>query len=441
MNMLHLHAGSLRPEVALPPGWQQQWVRHVQPTDVAHDVRDLVEEALDEPIGSERLESLTAGARTALLIVPDRTRPGPWGPVIEHVAARLTGAGLAAADILVMVATGTHRPMTGPELEAFFGKHVVSTYAVVNHDHTRLEELVDLGTTPNGTPIEVNRKAIEADLVIGIGGVKPHRVAGWSGGAKLVQPGISSNATTAATHWLSARYPAPEITGIADNPVRREMEEVAKRVGLDFSVNLVLDRNYRAISVRAGDYVDAHRAAIKVARAVYEVSVQRFADVIIAANPPQARNMWAIGSGPNEAELLVREGGAIVTLLDVPEGVAASHPEVETWGYQRSYPEIADLVERGEIRNLNAAAHLEHAGGKLSRKGLTWFAWAPALEDSLLKRLGAVACHSPQEAVDRALASRKARAGYVTIIDGDEPWEFLVSPESLERMHQEEMSG
>lgn len=436
--MLNLHAGSLRPELTLPPGWQQQWVRHVQPPEVTQDITTLVSEALNTPIGSERLAKLAAGARTALLIVPDRTRPGPWGPVIEVVAVQLMAAGLAAADILVMVATGTHRPMTASELEEFFGKNVVDSYAVVNHDHTRTHELKDLGTTSNGTPIQVNRKAVDSDLVIGIGGVKPHRVAGWSGGAKLVQPGISSNATTAATHWLSARFPAPEITGNADNPVRREMEEVARRVGLDFTVNLVLDRTYKAIAVRAGHYIDAHRSAVDVARAVYEISVDRLADIIIAANPPQARNMWAIGSGPNEAELLVREGGAIVTLLDVPEGVAASHPEVEKWGYHRTYDQIADLVARGEIRNLNAAAHLEHAGGKLWRKGLTWFAWAPSLEDSLLERLGAVPCRTPQEAVDRAIGGRKSSPGHVTIIDGDEPWEFLVAPRSLKRMQQGE---
>lgn len=436
--MYRLHAGSLRPEFNLPSGWHPQWVRHDPPPSAPRDVRVLVNAALDHPVSSQRLEVLAHKGSRTLLIVPDHTRPGPWGPVIEEVGARLNRAGVQSTDILVLVATGTHRSMTRSELVHFFGQSVVDTYEVVNHDHSRLDDLVDLGTTPNGTPIEVNRQAIESDLVIGIGGVKPHRVAGWSGGAKLIQPGISSNATTAATHWLSARFPAPEITGNAENPIRREMEEVARRVGLDFTVNLVLDRQYRALAVSAGDFVESHRATVEIAREVYEINVEHLAEVVIAANPPQARNMWAIGSGPNEAELLIRNGGAIVTLLDVPEGVASSHPEVEKWGYLLTYSEIAELVNRGEISNLNAAAHLEHAGGKLWRKKLRWFAWAPGLDDALLENLGAVVCHSPQEAVNRALDSQKTENGYVTIIDGDEPWEFLVAPETINRFSKEE---
>lgn len=426
MPTLHLHPGSLRADVELPATWSHRTIEQrgfgVSPADATA----TIELALDAPYGSASLDEIATGAHDALILVPDRTRPGPWSSATELVAQRLEAAGVPRERITVLIATGTHRPMRRDELERTLGRTVLEHYSVDNHDHTDADSLVHLGTTPLGTPIDVNRRLIDADIVVGIGSVKPHRVAGWSGGAKLVQPGVTSNATTAATHWLSARFPAPEIIGVTENPVRHEMETVARSVGLDFSLNVVLNPAYRLVAACAGDFVAAHRAAASAARPGFGVVLDGLADLVIAANPPQFRDMWAVGSGPNEAELVVREGGAIVTLLDVPEGVSLHHPEVERWGYRRTYAEVAELVADGRISDLNAAAHLEHAGGKLWRKRLAWYAWAPAIPDQLLEQLGAVACRTPQDAVDRALAALPKDSGHAYVIDGNRPWEFLV---------------
>ena len=423
-----LHPGAHRVEVELPATWRYRSIRQrgfgVPPADDAA----TIEAALDAPHGSASLEEIARGARDALILVPDRTRPGPWPSATEIVAQRLEAAGVRRERITLLIATGTHRPMRHDELVRTLGRTVLERYSVHSHDHTDAASLVHLGTTPLGTPIDVNRRLIDADIVVGIGSVKPHRVAGWSGGAKLVQPGVTSNATTSATHWLSARYPAPEIIGVTENPVRHEMEDVARRAGLDFSLNVVLNPAYCLVHACAGDFVAAHRAAVTLARPGYGVAIERLADLVIAANPPQFRDMWAVGSGPNEAELVIREGGAILTLLDVPEGVSLHHPEVERWGYGRTYAQVAELVAEGRISDLNAAAHLEHAGGKLWRKRLTWYAWAPAIPDELLEQLGAVACRTPQVAIDRALAALPEDSGLAYVIDGNGPWEFLVEP-------------
>ena len=438
--MLTLHPGAHRVEVELPASWSVRRLRQrgfdALPADPA-----AIDAALDAPLASAPLEERAQGARDALVLAPDRTRPGPWPSALASVARRLEAAGVRRDRITILIATGTHRPMRDDELLRSLGCEVMERYAVLNHDHTEAISLLHLGTTALGTPIDVNRRVIEADVVVSVGSVKPHRVAGWSGGAKLVQPGVTSNATTAATHWLSARYPAPEIIGVAENPVRHEMEDVARRAGLDVSLNVVLDPAYRLFAATAGDFVTAHRAACEVARPGYGVAIESQADLVIAANPPQFRDMWAVGSGPNEAEAVLRHGGAIVTLLDVPEGVSLHHPEIERWGYRRTYAQIAALVAEGQIGDLSAAAHLEHAGGKLWRKALAWYAWAPAIDDALLERLGAVACRTPQDAVDRALAALPERGGLAYVIDGDGPWEFLVEPGEPPRPTREGMTG
>src|SRR5204862_3216510 len=120
------------------------------------------------------------------------------------------------------------------EVPTKLGPQIPQHHAVIIHHWKTDENLKQIGTTADGTPVRVNRLLGEADLVIGVGQIVPHRVMGFTGGATIVQPGVSGPAVTGYTHWMSALYPGREILGIAENPVRLEVEEIARRAGLRF---------------------------------------------------------------------------------------------------------------------------------------------------------------------------------------------------------------
>ena len=165
-------------------------------TPPARDPRALIREALDNPIESASLLQAARGKSRALVLIDDITRETPADLLLPPILDDLETAGIAADDILVMIALGTHRPMTDAEIRHKVGDDVLARVRVTQHDH-RTAPLRDLGVTPSGTPIEVNEHLFEADIVIGTGAVVPHHIAGFSAGAKIVQPGVSGAATTA----------------------------------------------------------------------------------------------------------------------------------------------------------------------------------------------------------------------------------------------------
>ena len=181
----------------------------------------LIREALDNPIGSESLRQAARGKASALVLIDDITRETPADLLLPPVLDDLEAAGIAADDILVMIALGTHRPMTDGEIRHKVGDEVLARVQVTQHDH-RTAPLRDLGVTPSGTPIEVNEHLFEADIVIGTGAVVPHHIAGFSAGAKIVQPGVSGAATTAATHMFSARARTPLLGRVDTRGARRD---------------------------------------------------------------------------------------------------------------------------------------------------------------------------------------------------------------------------
>jgi len=327
----------------------------------AGDERDLVRKALTRPIGSERLAHLATGKKKVVILSDDNTRTTRVEGILPELLEELALGGVTEDQITILMALGTHRAMTTEEIRAKLGKHLAGRLRVVNHDWKDRSVLVDLGTTKGGTPISVNRLALEADLLIGLGQVLPHRVVGYSGGGKIVQPGISGEATTGGTHWLSAQHSMFDILGKRDNPVRMEIDEVARRVGLDFIVNTVQDANRRLLGVYAGHMVEAHRAAARQAEAASTVCVARVADIVIADAHPADLDMWQAVKGLFPAAQAVKPGGVIVLVAACPEGVADEHPEVLKYGYL-PLGQVRALYAEGRIIDLSAAAHLVHVG-------------------------------------------------------------------------------
>jgi len=172
---------------------------------------EIIEAGLDNPVGTPDLAEMVSPGQRVLIIVDDNTRTTPAERILPYLLTRLNTAGISDANIKFLVGLGTHRAMSAKELEQKLGKEVYQRYSVYNHDWEKSDDLLNIGKTTSGIDIWINRHLTEADFIIGLGHIVPHRVAGYSGGGKIIQPGLCGPATTAQTHWLSAYYTAADI--------------------------------------------------------------------------------------------------------------------------------------------------------------------------------------------------------------------------------------
>ncbi len=369
----------------------------------APNPEEKVSKALVNPLNSKKLIELASDRGDALIMIPDRTRPMPLKIVLPLLLEELETGGINRENIKFLIGAGTHRAMKEEEIEAHVGKEIKENYTILNHEWWDTEQLVSLGKTENGTPIEINRLVTQASLKIAVGSIKPHRCAGWSGGAKMIQPGVSGLKTTGATHWLGAQHRVEDMIGNVNNPVRKEMEVIAGRVGLDFIVNCVINRDLDLVDVYTGHFIDAHRACVESGKKHYTVEIDELADILIVGASKSQGNMWSSASGPNWGGMTLKEGGTVVLLAPCPEGVCKEHPEVLKYGYQ-SLEGARKLVAEGKITDLAAAANIRHAGEKLfGEKKIKCILNSVGVKQEDAEKLGLEYASTTQGAVDKAL--------------------------------------
>ena len=243
------------------------------------DIEARVAEAIAAPIGVPRLREMARGARRVAIVSDDATRPTPVADILPPILGELRASGVPDDAITIVMANGSHRLMTANEIEQKLGPGVARRFKVVNHDY-RAPDLVDFGCTPSGVPIHVNKEIADADFVIGLGSIVPHRYCGWSGGAKIIQPGVCGEETTVATHLMITRDPSVRL-GNVENVVRHEMEEVAARAGLRFIVNVILNADCQVVGIVAGHPVAAHRSGVSKALEVCGTRIREKADLVI----------------------------------------------------------------------------------------------------------------------------------------------------------------
>ncbi len=200
------------------------------------DEGTVLQTALDNPIGSSRLRTIIKPGEKVVIITSDMTRPCPSDKMLPPVLAELNAAGVQDADVTVVASLGLHRPMTETELEAMVGTEVFGRVRVINSDP---KEIVNLGTTSHGTPVEIFRPVVETDRRICLGNLELHYFAGYSGGAKAILPGCASRACIINNHSMMVQPEA--ATGQIDgNPVRRDLEEGVAMLDVDFILNVIV---------------------------------------------------------------------------------------------------------------------------------------------------------------------------------------------------------
>lgn len=312
------------------------------------DGETLVRRAMENPIGTPPLAELARGKQKVVIIASDHTRPVPSKVIIPQMLAEVR-RGNPAADITILIATGCHRGTTRDELVAKFGADIVEHEKIYVHDCDDDAMLTDIGTLPSGGACIVNRIAAEADLLLAEGFIEPHFFAGYSGGRKSVLPGICSRTTVLANHcaeFIDSPYARTGV--IAGNPIHRDMVWAARRIGLAYIVNVVINAEKDVVYAVAGDAEAAHEAGCAFLSA-YCGAVADPADIAISTNGgyPLDQNIYQSVKGMTAAEAAVRPGGVIVMLAAAEDGTGGDE-------FRRSMQEkddvrdiYADIMTRG----------------------------------------------------------------------------------------------
>ena len=274
---------------------------------------------IQTPIGGRPLSEFNRPEARVTIIIDDLTRPTPVRLPLQLVIAELEKSGVSRDSITMVVGGGSHLPMTADDLQIKLGGELLSNYRVIPHDCN--SDLVELGRSSRGTPLAYNRRVVESDICIGIGCIYPHPAAGYSGGSKIVSLGVAGAETISYMHdhLLGASHRG-ELT---NNEFRQEVEDIADQVGLDFSVNLVINQQRRISGTFTGDRVKAHRAGVAFARKLFSVKPLNDADVVIADMYPfdadlqfaHDRGFWPL--------LRARDGAYKVILAACRDGVGS----------------------------------------------------------------------------------------------------------------------
>ena len=336
--------------LTLPHGPHYEVLKARSASPVA-DVRRALDAALDAPLGCLPLTELAAGKRSAAISVCDITRPAPNSITLPPLLARLHRAGIAPENVTLCIATGLHRAATDEELRTILGPTIAATYKIVNHDARDLECHRFLGATMQGTPVYIDERFMSADLHITLGFIEQHLMLGFSGGRKLVAPGLAAQETIKVLHSPRFMRESNATEGsICENPLHTELLEIARMVRHDFILDVTLTRTREISGVFAGDPVAAHAAGVEFLQNSSIEYLPEYVDAVIttAAGYPLDLTFYQTIKGVTAVQHILKPGGKILILSECAEGVGS--PEFAAMLRAYSGPQaFLDRIEEAPV--------------------------------------------------------------------------------------------
>jgi nickel-dependent lactate racemase len=326
MRNVQLSFGRQGLSVDLPEGFDYL-VLECPPTPALPDAVAAIEAALDRPAAGPPLAALAAGKKSAAISVCDITRPAPNPIVLPPLLRRLEASGIPRENIRILIATGLHRAATDAEIRQIVGPEVAGRYQVLNHEARNSSQHRHLGATRSGTPVWIDGRFLSADLHLTLGFIEPHLMLGFSGGRKLIAPGLAAEATIKELHSPRFnRHPRVREASILDNPLHAELLEIAGMARHDFIVDVSLTRDRRIAAVFAGEPVAAHRVGVEWVSSSLMQDVGRPADAVIttSAGYPLDLTFYQSVKGITAASQIVRQGGRILLFGACDEGAGAA---------------------------------------------------------------------------------------------------------------------
>ncbi|MFW5727684.1 MAG: nickel-dependent lactate racemase [Spirochaetia bacterium] len=384
----------------------------VEPNDLRAErpARELVEAALQNPVGGKDFRGFIDGAKDLLIIVNDQTRPTPTRMVLQSLAPLLEKT---ETEVSFMIATGVHRGPTEEEYRHIFGNELFEAYRDRIYAHNaRKDEMVYLGNSRAGTEMYVNKMGVEADRVLVIGSVEPHYFAGYTGGRKGFLPGIASYKTIEQNH-KHALHPGAKALALEGNPVHEDMVDALKVVKKEiFAVMTVLDKDHSIYAVTAGDINESFYAAIESADEIFVADIPQKSDVVVTvAKYPMDIDLYQAQKAIDNAKLALADGGIMILVASCRDGIG-----------EEAFVKLlssADTPE-GVLKEIKQGYKLGyHKAGKMAEI----FQWAEVhavteLPDELLTSLFIVPEHDLQTAIDHALDIQGAAAQVLFLLDG-----------------------
>ena len=302
-----------------------------KPVEPLAEPAEAVRCSLAQPTGTPPLAELARGRTDACVVICDITRPVPNQVLLEPILATLEKSGIPREKITILVATGLHRPNLGDELVEMVGPEIADSYRIENHHGQEQSEHTYLGQSPRGVPIWIDTRYVEADLKITTGLIEPHFMAGFSGGRKLICPGLVALETVKV--WHSPRFleHANARAGVLkDNPVHEENTWIAERAGCDFIVNTVIDDRRRILSVVSGQMQEAFEEGVRFVRGLVTDTVPRPVDMVVisSAGYPLDTTFYQTVKGMVAALDIVKPGGTIILAAGMTDGIGS--PEFQS---------------------------------------------------------------------------------------------------------------
>ncbi|MBQ7701419.1 MAG: nickel-dependent lactate racemase [Candidatus Methanomethylophilaceae archaeon] len=368
---------------------------------------DTINASIDDPIGYDSLEEFLKGGEDIVFIVNDGTRPTPTAKVLDALSKRMD---LKKARYLI--ATGNHRDMTPEEYDFVFGKHYEYLKGRIICHNAKESECVYLGESKNGTPMEVNRIAVDADRLVIITSVEPHYFAGYTGGRKSFLPGVASFRTIEANHRMAMRKEAQALA-LEGNPVHEDMMDALEKVKgkMIFSIQIVMDRHQNIYKCASGELHAAFRKAVGWAEEVFCVPIPQKADVVISVAPyPMDVDLYQSQKALDNGKWALKEGGKIIMVAKCREGVGHA-----TFLQQLSSSKDPKVV----LENLNKEYKLGyHKAAKMAEIAVWADIWAVT---DLDKKMISDANMTPFDSVADAMKAafeQKPDAKVIILMDG-----------------------
>jgi nickel-dependent lactate racemase len=361
--------------------------------------QDEVRRAITNPFGTPGLDDLVKPQDEVAILVDDFTRPTPAYKVLPVVLDKLAEIGVPDKNVRIVIARGTHRRLSQADMEQKVGGDVLERFQVKNHENDT--NLVPLGKSKRGTPVWINQTVVEADIRIAIGSICAHPVAGYGGGAKIIVPGVAGVETIHINHSL-CDHPNVTIGVIDGNPVREDMNDIARIAQLDFIVNTILNPQKEIIRAVAGDVLKAHREGVELYKEIYGAETDEPADiVIIGASPRDAtfgHATFALYAGVSMA----KAGGTLILVAPCTEGSGSkagreSFRELATMAPD----ELMTLIRRGEVSASGGA--FDYCYSRAMNRNRVVLV-SDNYSESEARDLGVGYANSVQAAVDNALA-------------------------------------
>ncbi len=378
------------------------------PKDVECGAPDeVINASIDNPIGYDSLDQFLDGGEDIVFIVNDGTRPTPTAKVLDALSKRMD---LRKARYLI--ATGNHRDMTPEEYDFVFGKHYEELKDRIICHNAKQSECVFLGTSKNGTPMEVNKVAVDSDRLVIITSVEPHYFAGYTGGRKSFLPGVASFKTIEANHKLAMKQEAQALA-LEGNPVHEDMMDALEQIKGKkiFSIQIVMDRHQNIYKVASGDLNKCFRTAVGWAEDVFCVPIPQKADLVISVAPyPMDVDLYQSQKALDNGKWALKEGGKIVMVSKCREGIGHA-----TFLQQLSTSKDPKVV----LENLNKEYKLGyHKAAKMAEIAVWADIWAVTdLDPEVIRSANITPFPSVAAAVEQAF-KENPKAKVIIMMDG-----------------------